>query len=123
MVEYGEPPARKLRRGVTVLAQSRYPDDALSSADHSKTSKELYTMEPSSQPLNLQLKYRPVKDVFVKVALRKWREHPNICLENVIRKELVHAYHIREEARARWLRMVLVAAVRSNVPANLQSVA
>ena len=65
LVEYGEPPARKRRRDVNALAQSRYPDDALSSADHSKTSKELYTMEPSSQPLNLQLKYRSVKDVFL----------------------------------------------------------
>ena len=63
-MEYGEAPARERRRDVTASAQSRDPDDALSSADHSKTSKELYTMEPSSQPLNLQLKYRPVKDVF-----------------------------------------------------------
>ena len=111
LVEYGEPPAQKRRRHVNALAQSRYPDDALSSADHSKTSKELYTMEPSVQPLNLQLKYRPVKDVFVKVALRRWREHPNIHLERVIRQELVHDYHIREEARARWLRIVLVDMV------------
>ena len=110
-MEYGEPPAQKRRRHVNALAQSRYPDDALSSADHSKTSKELYTMEPSFQPLNLQLKYRPVKDVFAKVALRRWREHPKIHLESVIRKELVHDYYIREEARALWLRLVLVDMV------------
>ena len=71
LVEYGEPPVHKRRRSVSTLAQSCYPDDALSSADHSKTSKELYTMEPSPQPLNLQLEYRHVKDVFVKVARRR----------------------------------------------------
>ena len=48
-MEYGEAPARKRRGDVTASAQSRYPDDALSSADHSKTSKELYTMEHSFQ--------------------------------------------------------------------------
>ena len=112
MVEYGEPPARTPRRCVTDLRQSRYPDDALSSADHSKTSQKLYTMEPSSQPLNLQLKYRPVKNVFVRVALRRWKEHPKMYLESVIREEFVHDYDIREEARARWLRMVLVDMVK-----------
>ena len=110
-MNYGEPPAQKRRRSVAALAQSRYPDDALSSADHSKTSKELYTMEPSSQPLNLQLNYRSVKDVFVKVALRRWKEHPKIYLKSVMREDLVHDYQIREEARARWLRMVLVDMV------------
>ena len=97
---------------MSTLAQSFYPDDALSSADHSKTSKKLYTMEPSSQPHNLQLKYRPVKDVFVRVALRRWKEHPKMYLQSVIREELVHDYYIREEARARWLRMVLVDMVK-----------
>ena len=69
-------------------------------------------MEPSSQPLNLQLKYRPVKDVFVRVALQRWKEHPNVYLERVLRQELVLDYYIRSEARARWLRMVLVDMVK-----------
>ena len=78
MVEYGEPPARKHRRVVSALAQSCYPDDALSSADHIKKSKELYTMELRFQPLNLQLTYRPVKVAFVKVARRRVKGHPKI---------------------------------------------
>ena len=32
-------------------------------------------------------------------------------MKSVIREELVHEYYIREEARARWLRMVLVDMV------------
>ena len=112
LVEYGEPPARKSRRCVTDLRQSCYPDDALSSADHSKTSKKLYTMEPSSEPLNLQFKYRPVKNVFVSVALQRWNEHPKVYLESVLQQERVLDYYIRSEARARWLRMVLVDMVK-----------
>ncbi len=111
-MEYGEPPARKPRRCVTALRQSRYPDDALSSADHSKTSQKLYTMEPSSQPLNLQMEYRPVKNVFVNVALQRWKENPKVYLESVLRQESLLDYYIRSEARAQWLRMVLVDMVK-----------
>ena len=68
-------------------------------------------MEPSVQPLNLQFNYRPVKDVFVNVCLQRLREHPNKYLEGVMRREFVPDYYIREEARARWLRMVLVDMV------------
>ena len=45
LVDYGEAPARKRRGDVTASAPVCYPDDSLSSADRSKTSKELYTME------------------------------------------------------------------------------
>ena len=111
LTEYGEPPPQKRPRVVAELQNSRYPDDALSSADHSRASQSLYALEPSVQPINLQLKYRPVKDAFVTAAWNRLHEHPREVLEDVMRKELLADYHIAEEARARWLRSVLVDVV------------
>ena len=62
------------------------------------------------------MKYRSVKDVFAKVALRRWKEHPKFYLNSVMREDLIHDYQIREEARARWLRMVLVDMVYGRCP-------
>ena len=50
--------------------------------------------------------------MFVSVALQRWKEHPKVHLESVLRQELVLDYNIRSEARARWLRMVLVDMVK-----------
>ena len=45
------------------------------------------------------------------VALQRWNEHPKVYLESVLQQERVLDYYIRSEARARWLRMVLVDMV------------
>ena len=44
-------------------------------------------------------------------ALQRWKEHPKVYLESELQQERVLDYYIRSEARARWLRMVLVDMV------------
>ena len=111
LTNYGEPPAKRGRRTTTDMKRSHYTDDVMSSVKHSSSSKTVYDVEPATQPLCIQFKFPPVKDEFVSIGKQQLTKHPRLRMESLLQKEFHSDFSVREEARARWLRQVLVNLV------------
>lgn len=105
LVAWGEPPLKMWKR-------NNFPEDIASAARHATISASLYKTEPSTRPLSLQFKYEPVKEAFRTAGIKRMREHPRVLLAVSVPNGCADDYVTKPDARARWLRLVLVATVQ-----------